>query len=389
MTEVLLLLAGIAIGALCSYALFLRGGRPAAVPATSEPPGAPSIHTDSAGPHWPILDQLAEGVLLLDDRLRPVMANAAAGKILGLQGPDLPGRLPSQEVAAVAREAREHSSEIEQILNLWFPTRSTIKTRAVPLAGNGEVLVILQDVTEESLSQKVRREFVAHASHELKSPVASLQTLAEAVQQAADDDPQAVGRFSQKLISEATRLGRLISDLLDLSRLEDPTHLPSDPLDLAVLAEREFSLAVPLADAKGMKLDADIQPGVWIKGDGQQVSVMIRNLLENAIRYTPERGRVNLAVRADGGDALVIVRDTGIGIPLEAQGRVFERFYRVDRARSRARGGTGLGLAIVKHVVELHGGEVSLQSELGEGSTFTARLPLLSQDASSATSLAG
>ena len=391
MTDLLLLLAGVAVGALGACVWFMSTRRSASRP-TPAVPDLPQSRTSSqtggAAPHWQILDQLAEGVLVLDDRLRPVIANAAAGKILGLQGPDLPGRLPSQEVAVVARQAREERAEVEELLNLWYPTRSTIKTRAVPLGTSEQVLVILQDVTEEWLSQKVRREFVAHASHELKSPVASLQTLAEAVQQAADDDPQAVGRFSQKLIAEATRLGRLISDLLDLSRLEDPAHLPDEPLDLSELAEREVTLVGPLAEAKSMQLDVRIEPDIWIKGDDQQLAVMIRNLLENAIRYTPERGSVILEVRPDGGNAVVIVRDTGIGIPLEAQGRVFERFYRVDRARSRARGGTGLGLAIVKHVVELHGGEVALQSELGEGSTFTARLPMLPSGASSA-SLAG
>ena len=324
-----------------------------------------------------LLDHVSEGVLILDARLRPTLANAAAARILGVQGDRLPSRLPSEEVAVIARHAQSEGQEAEDLLNLWFPRRSTIKARAVPIDGSADVLVVLQDVTEELLSQKIRTEFVAHASHELKSPVAGLQALAEAVQQAAGNDPQTVERFSAKMVSEAGRLARLITDLLDLSRLEEATQVPDDPTHLSLIAHRELGQVRPLADAKSMHLEAEIQDAVWVRGDDQQLSLMIGNLLENAIRYTPEGGTVRLEVAMNGSDATVRVVDTGIGIPLESQGRVFERFYRVDRARSRARGGTGLGLAIVKHVAELHGGEVSVQSELGRGSTFMARIPVM------------
>ncbi|MDP9069596.1 MAG: ATP-binding protein [Actinomycetota bacterium] len=389
MTEALFLAAGAVVGVLVTL-FVVRSSRTAPTETRSDPPPAEQAGPASRlhGSTWEVLDEIAEGVLLLDDRLRPVMANAAAGKILGIQGNDLPARLPSEEVVVVARRALAEGSEIEELLTLWFPRRSWIKARAVPIGEGADVLLILQDVTEESLSQRVRREFVAHASHELKSPVASLQTLAEAVEQAAGNDQQAVARFSHKMVGEAARLASLINDLLDLSRLEDPAAIPSDPVDLSQLAARELGRARASAEAKSMDLRADIQPGVWVKGDDQQLGVMIRNLLENAIRYTPALGTVTVEVKTTGGDAFLSVSDTGIGIPLEAQARVFERFYRVDRARSRARGGTGLGLAIVKHVAELHGGEVTLSSELGEGSTFQTRLPAL-PPGPSVTSLAG
>ena len=326
-----------------------------------------------------LLDEITEGVLMLDRRLRPTLMNAAAARILGIQGSKPPARVPSEEVLVVARRAREEKTEVEELLSLWYPTRSTIKARALPLEG-GRILVVLDDVTEESLSQKIRKDFVAHASHELKSPVASLQTLAEAVHQAADNDPEAVERFSRKMMAEASRLGRLISDLLDLSRLEDAAPVPDDPADLSTVAEKELAQLRDAAIDKSMQLRSSIEPGVWVKGDEQQLGLMIGNLLENAIRYTADRGTVELSVKLEAGSAVVIVSDDGIGIPLEAQGRVFERFYRVDRARSRDRGGTGLGLAIVKHVTELHGGDVSLRSELGEGSTFTTVLPALQRE---------
>ncbi len=351
---------------------------------TSIPRNTPDPHPL---PRSEILDRLNEGVVVLDERLRPRLFNAAAGRILGFQGEGLPARLPAEDVVAVAARARDTGAEVQDLLTLWFPKRSALNARAIPIEGN-RVLVVLEDVTEELLSQQVRREFVAHASHELKSPVASLQALAEAVHQASEDDPQAVGRFSYKMVAEATRLGRLVSDLLDLSRLEEPGGVPHDPADLSRIALRQLGQVRVPAESKAMHLESRIEPDVWVRGDEQQLCLMVRNLLENAIRYTPEGGSVAVEVARVGNDAILSVTDSGIGIPLEAQARVFERFYRVDKARSRDRGGTGLGLAIVKHVAELHGGEVALRSQLGEGSTFTTRLPAISPNPPAA-SMAG
>nr|MBA3290282.1 hypothetical protein [Actinomycetota bacterium] len=177
------------------------------------------------------------------------------------------------------------------------------------------------------------------------------------------------------IVFEAARLGRLIGDLLDLSRLEEPQAVPEELVDLSASARRVIEDARVDGRVKSIELNVEISGGVFVKGDESQMTVLIRNLVENGIRYTLEGGRVSVDVYQDGGNAIVRVSDSGIGIPLEAQARVFERFYRVDRARSRDRGGTGLGLAIVKHVAELHGGEVRLESELGRGSIFTARIP--------------
>jgi two-component system sensor histidine kinase SenX3 len=241
----------------------------------------------------------------------------------------------------------------------------------------GRTLVILEDVTQQVMAQRVRKEFVAHASHELKSPVAGLQALAEALAQAVRDDPQSAARFADRMVAESERLGRLVADLLDLSRLEDLDSVPEDPVDLSAVAHRERDEIDAAAQSKKVMLTSEIAEGVWIRGDEQQIGLMIRNLLDNAIRYSHEDGNVHLHVGTNDGMALVRVVDDGIGIAVEAQGRVFERFYRVDRARSRDRGGTGLGLSIVKHVAESHGGSVSVTSRLGEGAAFTARFPLL------------
>nr|MBA2600253.1 GHKL domain-containing protein [Actinomycetota bacterium] len=320
-----------------------------------------------------LLERMDEGVLVLNDTLTPVTANGAARRLLGFDSPT-PAHVGSDEILSLARRAMVESRHVEEALQLW-PQRVTVRVRAIPLEDQGGVVVVLQDVTEELGTQRIRRQFVANASHELKSPVAGMQALSEAIRDAVHDDPSMAERFSEKLIGEAERLGRLISDLLDLSRLEDPANVSRRSTNLSRVALEQIEQVQIAASSKEMHFEYHIDDDVWVQGDHQQLGLMIRNLLDNAIRYTPERGAVTASVSATEDDAVLSVSDTGMGIPLKAQARVFERFYRVDKDRSRDRGGTGLGLSIVKHVAELHGGHVSLESELGEGSTFTVRLP--------------
>ncbi|MDQ4144651.1 MAG: ATP-binding protein [Actinomycetota bacterium] len=337
-----------------------------------------------------ILERMGEGVLLLDRAMSPVFTNSVARAMLGFQRLGATQRLPNEEIVEVARKATV-DQEVEDVLHLWFPRPIDLRVRATMLEDGAGVLIVLQDVTQEVMTQRVRREFVSHASHELKSPVAGLQTLAEAIQQAVEDDPSMVAHFSKRMAQEADRLGRLVSDLLDLSRLEDPTVIQREPADLSEVASSEVESVRDDAGSKGVTLEEKIAPGIWLKGDSHQLSLLVRNLLENAIRYTPRAGTVSLEVFRKDNDAYIRVSDDGIGIPREAHARVFERFYRVDRARSRDMGGTGLGLAIVKHVAEMHGGSVTLSSDLGEGSIFTVRLPTAAGDPAEASvrSLAG
>lgn len=335
-------------------------------------------------PFREIVERLSEGVLLLGSDLKPNFANPAAIEILGLRADALPPRLPSDDLLRIARTA-QMGEDVEEVLKVWFPEPRTIKVRALPL-GDHQVLVALQDITEEARAQQVRREFVSHASHELKSPVAGLQALAGAIKQALTDDPKMAEKFCERLGLEADRLGRLVNDLLDLSRLEEPERLADDPVHLSDVANVEVAGARRDAEIKHMKLDAVIPQGIWVRGDKQQLSLLIRNLLDNAVRYTPEGGEIQIELGRDEDSATLTVRDNGMGIPIEAQGRVFERFFRVDRARSRDRGGTGLGLAIVKHVAESHGGSVAVDSELGRGSAFVATLPALPLEAVPLTS---
>ena len=334
-----------------------------------------------------ILDRMHDGVVVLDERLRPVFANPSARDLLGFPEISLPPRLPAEDLAMLAWRSLREGRSIEQVVELWFPARTSVRAHVSPIDETGVVLVV-QDVTQELRTHRMRREFVAHASHELKSPVAGLQILAEAVRTAAKDDPAAVDGFAQRIVVETDRLARLIGDLLDLSRLEEAETAPETPVDLSNVVNAEVRSATFAAERDAIALTGEVRPGIWVRGEGAQLGNLVRNLLDNAVRYTPDGGTIAVVLRHEESHAVLTVSDDGIGIPLEAQSRVFERFYRVDRARTRDTGGTGLGLAIVKHVTELHGGTVAVESELGRGSTFTVRLPAMT-GTSNVRSLAG
>ncbi|MDQ4124592.1 MAG: ATP-binding protein, partial [Actinomycetota bacterium] len=322
-----------------------------------------------------ILQKMSEGVVVLDERLRPVLANASARSLLGFPESGLPTRLPSEQLALLAWRSLREGAPMEQVLDVWFPERADLRAHVTPLEASTGVVVVVQDVTQEVATQRLRRQFVADASHELKSPVAGLQVLAEAIREAAKDDPDAVRAFASNIVDETDRLSRLIADLLDLSRLEEAESVPDTPVELSEVVRREAASASWAAERKGIAFDDAVRAGVWVRGERGQLGNLVRNLLDNAVLYTPEGGRIAVVLERDGPDAVLRVEDNGAGIPIEAQSRVFERFFRVDAARSRATGGTGLGLAIVKHVAELHGGSVALASEVGRGSAFTVRIP--------------
>ncbi|HZK51992.1 MAG TPA: histidine kinase dimerization/phospho-acceptor domain-containing protein, partial [Actinomycetota bacterium] len=249
-----------------------------------------------SGLEWAIIERMAEGLVVLSDMLRPVAANRAGRELLGFPEGSLPPRLPSDEVRTVARQALDRSGAVEEVVSIWFPARKTLRVRAEPLDARGGVVVVIEDVTEELETQRIRREFVAHASHELKSPVASMQTLAEALRHAVREDPQAAQRFADRIEFESARLGRLIGDLLDLSRLEDPDAVPREVVDVSAGAKRVMEDAEADAASKEITFQVEISDGVFVKGDESQMAVLVRNLVENAVRYTPEGGRVSVDV---------------------------------------------------------------------------------------------
>jgi two-component system sensor histidine kinase SenX3 len=236
-------------------------------------------------------------------------------------------------------------------------------------------LLIIRDVTEQERLDQMRRDFVANTSHELKTPVGAVTLLAEAIESAADD-PAQVRHFATRISAEATRLGQLTGRIMSLSRLQaDDTLTDARPVSIDEVIASSIEAHVVQADSAGVELARGGDRGVWVHGDPQILIEAFGNLIANAIVYSPRGSRVGVGVKADAGVVEVAVSDQGIGISEGDRERIFERFYRADEARSRRTGGTGLGLSIVKHATQRHGGEVTLWSRPGRGSTFTIRLP--------------
>jgi two-component system sensor histidine kinase SenX3 len=241
--------------------------------------------------------------------------------------------------------------------------------------GDGFLAVDASDESEAVRLEATRRDFVANVSHELKTPVGAMALLAEAVLDAADD-PGAVRRFTTKVLHEATRLGTLVTELIALSRLQGAERLPElNAVDIDAVVRDALGRASIAAESTGIHIATDTDSALLVEGDRTLLVTALANLLENAVAYSQPGSPVSISRRRAGEFVEISVTDRGIGIPEEEQQRVFERFYRLDKARSRATGGTGLGLAIVKHVAANHGGEVRLWSRPGTGSTFTLRIP--------------
>jgi two-component system, OmpR family, phosphate regulon sensor histidine kinase PhoR len=319
-----------------------------------------------------ILAAMEEGIVLFDRDGRAAYANPAAGRILRRSPADVRSLTP-HELRALVEEARTGDVPAHRELDSGLPPR-TLAASAIPIEGTGDVLLILRDVTAARRVEAMRRDFVGDASHELKTPTSAIQAAAETVQRALEvGDAEAAVRFAADVRTEAARLSRIVSDLLDLSRLE--TERPSmAPVRLDVVVEEEAERVRSQAVEAGVSLEVRATPAT-VRGSERDLGLLVRNLVENAVRYTPSGGRVALELSEDHGRVVLTVSDTGIGIPTRDLPRVFERFYRVDRARSRETGGTGLGLSIARHVVERHGGGIAARSELGSGSTFTVTLP--------------
>ena len=319
-----------------------------------------------------VLSSMREGVLLVEPDGRILFANPALEALLSGAPASLDALLPldlREAVRTATAAGAPRSAEVET----GEPSR-WLRGDAIPVGEDGAVLLVVRDVTEARRLEAVRRDFVTNASHELKTPAASIQAAAETIGTAAVHDPAVVPRFAAQLEREALRLSRIVSDLLDLSRLESGSTLEEQVALDAVLRDEAERFEGPAAEA-GVALSMDAEMVPRVRGSARELALMARNLVDNAIRYTRPGGRVDVRLAPADGEVVLTVADTGVGIPSRDLGRVFERFYRVDRARSRETGGTGLGLSIVKHVVENHGGTVTVRSELGVGSTFEVRLP--------------
>ena len=320
-----------------------------------------------------VLGAMPQGTILFDEDDSVMYANPSAQSLLGAIPETLSGLVPFSFQDALV-ESRETGSSTTLLAEHGKPVRQ-LRGIATPFAYDKRILLVVVDVTERERAASVRRDFVANASHELKTPVSAIIASSEALQLAVERGDDSAMRFAGQIEGSARQLDRLVADLLDLSRLErDEPEL--DPLSLDQLVQEELERVRTVADEQGIDLTLQVAPA-QVAGSRRDVAIAVRNLLDNAIRYTPSGGSIGAELEVVGEEAVLRINDTGEGIPTRDLDRVFERFYRVDNARARATGGTGLGLAIVKHVVESHGGSVSVESELGAGSTFIVHLPIL------------
>jgi len=290
------------------------------------------------------------------------------------------GRLVSDPILALVRAVRRSREYQEATVELprgpVGEGTHDLLVRVSPLGDRGLVAVLIFDDSEYRRLDAVRRDFIANISHELKTPIGALSILSEAVL-GASDDPQAIVKFATRMQTEAKRLSDLVQEIIDLSRLQDDDPLKNAKvLKLAGLISEAIDGSRMAAEARNISLTFTQLGDFEVLGDRRQIEMAISNLVENAINYSPDGTRVAVALRAQDALAEISISDQGVGIPEKDIERIFERFYRVDPARSRATGGTGLGLSIVKHVVNNHGGDISVWSVEGAGSTFTIRLPL-------------
>jgi two-component system sensor histidine kinase SenX3 len=321
-----------------------------------------------------VLSVLRSSAVLLDPSDTVVKASPAA-HALGLVRDR---SLTSEELLGLARQVRRTGEirqvEVELPRGRYGGDSLAVSVRVAPL-GSRLVLVLVEDRTEARRLDAIRRDFVANVSHELKTPVGALSLLSEAVLASAED-PEGVRRFAGRMQQEAHRLTALIQDLIDLSRLQGDEPLAgAAPVGLDAVIAESLDRSRAVASARDIELVSAGITGLDVFGYATQLVTAVANLIENAVNYSPEGTRVVVTVKQSGDDAEVSVTDQGIGIPASDLKRIFERFYRVDPARSRQTGGTGLGLSIVKHIAAAHGGDVSVWSVEGAGSTFTLRLP--------------
>ena len=340
-----------------------------------------------------VLGGMTEGVIAIDPRRRLLFANGSADRLFGL-GPHAVGRLVLELIRSPQiQEAVDATLDNAAVFRgeITLPSREH-SARAIPrvLAIQGAVLpgevpsgavLVFHDVTELRRLERMRQDFVANVSHELKTPLAAIKAYTETLLDSALHDEEVNVRFLHRIEEQAERLNQLILDLLRLARLESGSEVfQHGPLDVAEVLESCVETHRGRAEAKGLTLALDlgpVGPAVRVVADDEAFHQIFDNLIDNAIKYTPEAGRVDVGCNLVGDSVEITVADSGIGIPRDDLPRIFERFYRVDKARSRELGGTGLGLAIAKHVVQAIGGQVTVESRLGEGTRFRVRLPRL------------
>ena len=315
-----------------------------------------------------------DGVVVVDVAGEVVARNAAAERFSAARHADA----LADEVISELLERARRGEPGEQELQLFGPPREVLQIRALPLREGARIVgaaAFVHDLSEARRVESVRRDFVANVSHELKTPIGALALLSETM--AAESDPAVLHQLAERVLGEADRLGRIIDDLLDLSLIEAQEAPTRDSVPVASLLNEAAERVHAVAEAAGIPVRvASVAGDFVVTCDRSQVLSAITNLLDNAVKYSEAGETVELGAECDGEYVSIVVRDHGVGIPSRDLERIFERFYRVDRARSRTTGGIGLGLSIVRHVAQAHGGDVTVESREGEGSVFRIRLPL-------------
>lgn len=314
--------------------------------------------------------------IIVDSDDSVMTSNETASNIGLVQG----GRITSESIRKLVRNARKRNEVIETevaiprgSLSSGFHER---RVRISQIGRDGTVAILIFDDTEARRLDAVRRDFVANISHELKTPIGGISILAEAISEGSDD-PVLVKNFSERMKIEATRLSHLVQEIIDLSRIQDQNTMQnSEVVSLQKVIEEAIYQSKVRAEKRHVEINFVCEADIEFFGDRKQLVMAISNLVENAINYSPERTTVNVLLKKNEEIAEITITDQGVGIAEEDIDRIFERFYRVDSARSRETGGTGLGLSIVKHVISNHGGDVQVWSVPGTGSTFTVLLPI-------------
>ncbi len=340
-----------------------------ATPVTAPNSTEPNTDIDTMPEVRAALDSLSVGVVVASSSGDIIFRNTLARGLTGAVHSDV---LVDEAVDVHLRGALDGHTR-RQVLDLFGPPRKVVAVSATPLSTGGAIAMI-EDITERSLVDAVRTDFVANISHELKTPVGALAVLAEAL--SAEDDLEVIHRLSGKMVDEALRVGRTIDDLLELSRIELGGEAVKDAVSVSMVIAEAVDRARPLSERRAIEVQSiEASDRMKVLGDRRQLVSALGNLVENAVKYSERGSKVEVSAHTDGTWVRFSVRDYGLGIPTRDMDRIFERFYRVDRARSRETGGTGLGLAIVRHVATNHGGEVSVSSVEGEGSTFVLKVP--------------
>ena len=335
-----------------------------------------------------MLSALAESVVAIDHQWRILFLNSAAGKLFQVNPPGVKGRrflevLRSSPLNDVLNQVLRERRPATQEITILSPEEHILVVHAVSVSYGEEktgVLAALQDVTEVRRLERVRQEFVANVSHELQTPLTSILGFTETLLDGAIDDPAHNREFLETIQDHANRLKRLIADILDLSAMEaKQAEFHWETVSVAEVVSRLMKGLAPMAQAKKVTMTNNL-PGDLpkVRADREKLAQILMNLIDNAVKFNKSGGRVEISAQAKNDQVTVFIKDTGSGIPEADLPRIFERFYRVDKARSREMGGTGLGLAIVKHLVEAHQGTIGVESRFGAGSTFKVTLPTAS-----------